>query len=110
VAGRKVLLTFEDEEIMNETHKEQMSRVVQMAAGYPTWYLSDNDRAALRAIVAYAAEQHRALTDLWIWSTEARTHITSDPVPDGLGAQVIAALAKADAFMIDEQQPDEDDE
>jgi hypothetical protein len=39
----------------------------------------------------------QALEDLWQWATEARTHLTTDPVPDGLGASVIAALAAAPA-------------
>lgn len=34
-----------------------------------------------------------ALEALWEWASEQRTHLTTDPVPDGLGAQVLEALA-----------------
>lgn len=47
-----------------------------------------------RETAASCLQQMReALDALWTWATESRTHLTSDPVPDGLGAQVIAALA-----------------
>lgn len=55
-------------------------------------------RLACREVRAAAiADLLAALTDLWQWATEARTHLDTDPVPDGLGAMVIAALAKAEA-------------
>jgi hypothetical protein len=36
---------------MTETYVEQLERVRGMAAGEPTWDLSDNDTAALRAVL-----------------------------------------------------------
>ena len=47
-------------------------------------------------LIAAAPELLTALADLWEWASEARTHLTSDPVPDGLGAAVLAAIAKAE--------------
>lgn len=45
---------------MSETYREQVRRVQMMAKGSPTWDLSDNDMAALTAVLteldAYAME------------------------------------------------------
>lgn len=38
----------------------------------------------------------KALNDLWVWASEQRTHLTTDPVPDGLGAEVLEAIARAE--------------
>lgn len=42
-----------------------------------------------------------ALNDLWIWASEQRTHLDTDPVPDGLGAKVLAALGDVPAARVD---------
>lgn len=52
--------------------------------------------AANAQLLAASPDLKAALTDLWLWASERRTHVDTDPVPDGLGAQVLAALAKAD--------------
>lgn len=45
---------------MSEAYRDQVRRVQQMASGSPTWDLSDNDTAALTAVLehldAYAME------------------------------------------------------
>ena len=46
---------------MSESFKEQLSRVQMMADGSPTWDLSDNDTAALEAVLASHAELFVAL-------------------------------------------------
>lgn len=33
------------------------------------------------------------LNDLWLWASERRNHLDSDPVPDGLGHRVLSVLA-----------------
>ena len=50
---------------------------------------TDRVVADLRAQLAAATQ---ALDVLWQWASEGRTHLDSDPVPDGLGQQVLAAL------------------
>jgi hypothetical protein len=47
-------------------------------------------------LIAAAPELYEVLADLWLWASEKRTHLETDPVPDGLGATVLAALAKAE--------------
>lgn len=42
---------------------DQLSRIEQMASGSPTWDLSPNDLAALRAILAERAEVVRILSE-----------------------------------------------
>ena len=44
-----------------ETFTEQLSRVRQMATGDPTWDLSDNDMAAITAVIRSHAELLAAL-------------------------------------------------
>lgn len=51
-------------------------------------------------LIAAAPDLYEVLNLLWLWASEQRTHLDSDPVPDGLGAKVLNALAKA------EGQPD----
>lgn len=46
-------------------------------------------------LIAASPDLYAALADLWLWASEQRTHLDTDPVPDGLGAQVLAALDKA---------------
>jgi hypothetical protein len=47
-------------------------------------------------LIAAAPDLLETLNDLWQWASEQRTHLTTDPVPDGLGARVLAAIAKAE--------------
>jgi hypothetical protein len=46
-------------------------------------------------LIAASPELLAALNDLWIWASEQRIFLGSDPIPDGLGAQTLAAIAKA---------------
>jgi hypothetical protein len=48
---------------MNETYKEQLDRVRLMAAGDDVWDLSDNDVAALVAVVKRLDALEKALAD-----------------------------------------------
>ena len=48
---------------MSETFADQVERVALMAAGHETWDLSDNDTAALRAVLNALALVRAALDD-----------------------------------------------
>ncbi len=49
---------------MSETLKDQISRLEGMAAGDPTWDLSDNDQAAIRTLLDQRNELLEALNKL----------------------------------------------
>ena len=58
-------------------------------AAQDRWQTAEAERDTLRQQLA---EAQQALDVLWQWASEGRNHLDSDPVPDGLGQQVIAAL------------------
>ena len=64
--------------------------------GIPVLDVAFDQRVANAHLIAAAPDLYEALTDLWLWASERRTHSDTDPVPDGLGAHVMAAIAKAE--------------
>lgn len=82
---------------MSGKHTTHADRLAQMADDQDDMGREDA-AAALRAGAA-ALHAHEelvaALRDLWNW-TDGEGCRLGEPVPDGLGAKVIAALAKAE--------------
>lgn len=54
---------------------------------------SGHANAADARLIAAAPDLYEALKELWNWTVKPALH--TDPAPDGLGAKVLAALAKA---------------
>lgn len=49
------------------------------------------------------------LDELWLWASEQRIHLESDPVPDGLGARVMDVLGGERSSEIVHEQSEQHD-
>jgi hypothetical protein len=88
---------------MSETFQEQLARVEMMAEGHDTWDLSDNDTAALKAVLAERSDLLEALEETLAASAILMRVIASYDTSlideterfDGFGVRAKAAIAKA---------------
>jgi hypothetical protein len=63
---------------MAESYEDQLARVRAMATGAGTWDLSDNDLAALRAVLAEMGRREEALGSVRRSLVEAAAQLVQD--------------------------------